>query len=88
MTFTVICRSCASELTVRVLQRSASSLGEFLPDCCVRCGSDDLVALRDLTAAELEEIELAVAERAPSAHGETARAPREAESSAITRRTR
>lgn len=63
MTFTVICRSCASEQTVRVLERSASSPGEFLPDCCARCESDDLVPLRDLTAAELEEIERAVTER-------------------------
>lgn len=86
-TFTVICRSCASEQIVRVLERSASSPGEFLPDCCVRCGSDDLVALRDLTIAELEEIELAIAERAPSTRGETGRAPRDAVSRATTRRT-
>lgn len=79
MTFTVVCRSCGREQVVRVMARSAVHSGGFMPEVCVGCGSDDLVALRDLTVAELEEIERAVAARAPRGRGETGRAPREPE---------
>lgn len=82
LTFTVICRSCGDEQQVRVLARSASSPGEFVPEYCRGCESTDLVALRDLSDAELEEIHAEVARRAPSVDGETPSAPREGENTA------
>lgn len=62
-TFTVICRGCGHDQPTRVMARSASHPGGFLPERCLRCDSEDLVALRDLTRAELEEIEQAIKER-------------------------
>jgi hypothetical protein len=56
----VICRDCAGETVVRVDHHA----GLWTPAECRFCESSDLVALRDLTRGELEEIEAAVAERA------------------------
>lgn len=63
MTFTAVCRSCGDEQQVRVLRRSTVSAGGFGPDYCRSCQSTDLVLLRDLSRAELEEIEQAIKER-------------------------
>jgi hypothetical protein len=63
VTLRVICRACGHEQAVTVEARSAMSAGGYTPDSCTVCESDDLIALRELTTAELAEIEEAARAR-------------------------
>lgn len=57
MRVSVICRDCSYEQLVTVGEPGTIVDGFYDPDCCRRCESTNLAALRDFTREELEEIE-------------------------------
>lgn len=65
MRFEVICRACGHDMMVLAFRSTGQS--RWMPEACPKCESDDLVALRDLTQAEQEEIERVIADAKRSA---------------------